>query len=181
MRPDQWRRQPGPVALAAFCAALMICHQVVAKALRDALFLSAFPSADLPKAMLSAALLGVPSVLAAARVMGRVGPGRLVPGLILASATIHALEFLTFERWPGPTAVLVYLHVSVGGALTISGFWSVVNERFDPHSARRAIAMITGGAALGGLCGGLLGRSLGARRRCCCRWWRSGPSARCSC
>jgi ATP:ADP antiporter, AAA family len=161
MRPDQWRRQPGPVALAAFCAALMICHQVVAKALRDALFLSAFPSADLPKAMLAAALLGVPSVLAAARVMGRVGPGRLVPGLILASATLHALEFLAIERWPGPTAVLVYLHVSVGGALTISGFWSVVNERFDPHAARRAIAMVTGGAALGGLCGGLLGRSLG--------------------
>ncbi len=127
--------------------------------------------------MLAAALLGVPSVLAAARVMGRVGPGRLVPGLILASATLHALEFLAIERWPGPTAVLVYLHVSVGGALTISGFWSVVNERFDPHAARRAIAMVTGGqrsAVCAAACSDARSAS-SARRRCCCHWWRSEP------
>jgi AAA family ATP:ADP antiporter len=161
MRPDQQRRAPGPVALATLCALLMICHQVVAKALRDALFLSAFPATDLPKAMLSAALLGVPSVLFASAAMARFGPGRLIPTLILGSAGLHALEYLLIERAPGPTAVLIYLHVSVGGALTISGFWSVVNERFDPHTARRAIAMVTGGAALGGLAGGLLGRSLG--------------------
>jgi hypothetical protein len=149
------------VALATVCAALAICHQVIAKALRDALFLSAFPSEDLPKAMLTAALLGVPSVLLASSAMARVGPGRFVPGLILASSSIHCLEYLLISRAPGPTAVLIYLHVSVGGALTISGFWSVVNERFDPHTARRAIAVITGGAAIGGLGGGLLGRALG--------------------
>ena len=161
MRLDQQRIAAGPLGLATLCAALMICHQVVAKALRDALFLSAFPATDLPKAMISAALLGVPSVLFASAAMTRVGPGRLIPGLILASAALHALEYLLIEQAPGPTAVLVYLHVSVGGALTISGFWSVVNERFDPHTARRAIAVVAGGAALGGLAGGLLGRSLG--------------------
>lgn len=139
----------------------MICHQVIAKALRDALFLSAFPATELPKAMLSAALLGVPSVWFASAAMGRIGPGRLIPGIVLASAALHALEYALIERAPGPVAVLVYLHVSIGGALSISGFWSVVNERFDPHTARRAIAVTATGAALGGLGGGLLGRELG--------------------
>ncbi|MCB9598719.1 MAG: hypothetical protein H6719_38745 [Sandaracinaceae bacterium] len=48
------------------------------------------------------------------------------------------------------------LQPAVFGALVISGFWSVVNERFDPHSAKQMIGRIGTGATFGGVAGGLL-------------------------
>jgi ATP:ADP antiporter, AAA family len=41
-------------------------------------------------------------------------------------------------------------------AVLISWFWSLMSERFDPRSARRAMRRMVAGAALGGLLGGLL-------------------------
>ncbi|MBW8885506.1 MAG: hypothetical protein JF612_12195, partial [Planctomycetia bacterium] len=37
----------------------------------------------------------------------------------------------------------------------LSTFWSLINERFDPHTAKRAVARIAGGGTLGGVLGGL--------------------------
>jgi hypothetical protein len=155
------------VPLAAFCAGLMIAQQVAAKALRDSLFLSSLPVTELPKVMLAAALLGLPVVLATGAGMARFSPGRMVPALLLVGAALHGVEWWLLAAAPRQAAVLVYLHVSVVGAITISGFWSIVNERFDPHGARRAIGIISGTGGVGGLAGGLIaervGSSLGLR------------------
>jgi hypothetical protein len=151
-----------PVALAAFCAGAMIAQQVAAKSLRDSLFLSNLSAAELPKVMLAAALLGLPAVLATSAGMARLGPGRLIPALLLASAALHGLEWSLLQRAPREVAVLVYLHVSLVGAITISGFWSIVNERFDPHRARQAIGIISTGTGTGGLAGGVIARQVGS-------------------
>ena len=42
------------------------------------------------------------------------------------------------------------------GAVLISGFWSVVNERFDPHTAKQVVGRIAAGATVGGLLGGVV-------------------------
>ncbi|RPH66831.1 MAG: hypothetical protein EHM78_22755, partial [Myxococcaceae bacterium] len=57
-------------------------------------------------------------------------------------------------------AVAVYLHVASLGSVLISWFWSLINERFDPRTARRYVARIAGGATLGGLLGGILAERL---------------------
>src|SRR4030095_3698857 len=44
----------------------------------------------------------------------------------------------------------------------VSGFWSVFNERFDPYTARQLMGRVAGGAALGGVVGGLLVERAGA-------------------
>ena len=54
------------------------------------------------------------------------------------------------------TAVVLYLHVATFGGALVSGFWSLVNERFDPYTARQVVGRIGTGAAAGGLVGGLL-------------------------
>jgi AAA family ATP:ADP antiporter len=59
-------------------------------------------------------------------------------------------------------AILVYLHLTGLGALLVSGFWAMVNERFDPSTARRTIGQITAGGSLGGLLGGILPERVGA-------------------
>ena len=136
-------------------AALAIAHQVAGKSLREGLFLSTFSVADLPKAMLGSALLAIPIVLLVARLMTRLGPDKLTPSLFVTSASLSLVEWAFLPQLPRAIALAVYLHVSIGGALLVSAFWSVVNERFDPHTLRHAIGRITASATLGGLLGGL--------------------------
>ncbi len=151
----------GPVVLAVACAALLLAQHVAGRACRDALFLSSYGVAALPKAMLAAAAVGLPCVLGAARLMTRFGPGRAIPGLLLASGLLHLVEWLLLVRFEQAAIVLVYLHVSVAGGVAVSGFWSVVNERFDPHTVRIIATKLGAGLALGGLLGGVLSRSVG--------------------
>jgi hypothetical protein len=55
----------------------------------------------------------------------------------------------------------VYLHLTALGAIMVSGFWAMVNERFDPRTARQLIGRITVGASVGGLLGGVLPERVG--------------------
>lgn len=135
-------------------AALAIGHQVAGKSLREGLFLSTYSVADLPKAMLGSALLAIPIALVVAKLMTRVGPGKLAPVLFVVSALLSLVEWTLLPRVPRAVALLVYLHVSIGGALLMSAFWSIVNERFDPHSLKRLVGRIAAAATLGGLVGG---------------------------
>ena len=136
-------------------AALAIAQQVAGKSLREGLFLSTYSVADLPKVMLGSALAAIPIVLFVARLMTRFGPDRLTPSLFVSSALLCLLEWALLPQLPRAIALVVYLHVSLGGALLISAFWSVVNERFDPHALKHLIGRITASATLGGLVGGL--------------------------
>src|SRR5688572_47398 len=136
-------------------AALAIGHLVAGKSLREGLFLSTYSVSDLPKAMLGSALASIPIALLVARLMTRFGPARLAPLLFVSSALLSLGEWALLPRFPRPIALLVYLHVSIGGALLMSAFWSIVNERFDPHTLKRLVGRIAGSATLGGLFGGL--------------------------
>ncbi|MCU0686898.1 MAG: hypothetical protein MUF34_32405 [Polyangiaceae bacterium] len=136
-------------------AVAVIAQQVGGKVARDAMFLARFPASALPSVTVASAVLSLAAVLLASRQMARHGPARLVPDLFALSGLAFLLEWALALRWPGASAVLVYLHTSAAGGLTVSGFWSIVNERFDPHVAKRNIIRVTTGATLGGLIGGL--------------------------
>jgi hypothetical protein len=79
-----------------------------------------------------------------------------MPGALLVSCLLLVTEWFISFDYPAVAAVAVYLHVAAFGSVLISGFWSTINERFDPHSAKRAMSRIATGAAIGGLVGGLL-------------------------
>lgn len=149
------------VALAAASVGLLIAQHVAARAARDALFLSSFPVAALPKMMLAAAVVGVPAVLVTARALQRFGPARVLPVLLVASAFLYAAEWRLFAALPGAAVIVLYLHASIIGGLSVSGFWSIVNERFDPRTLRVSASLLSMGCAVGGLCGGVAGRSIG--------------------
>ena len=141
----------------------MIATQVAARATRDALFLSHFDISALPLVLIAAAVLSIMAVLATARAMATRGPLRIIPPLFLISSLLLIAEFLLAARSPRLVAVVVYLHVSGLGSIMISGFWSIVNEHFDPRSARQNIGRIVGAATVGGLFGGLMAERIGAR------------------
>jgi hypothetical protein len=141
--------------VAAFAAGVMIAQQVAGKATRDALFLSHFGAAELPKVMISSAVLSIAGVLVTSAAMQRFAPARVVPTAFATSGALFAAEWFLVGTSPGIAAWVIYLHMAVFGALVISGFWSLVNERFDPHSAKKAVARIGAVAAFGGLVGGV--------------------------
>ena len=150
-----------PLGLAAACVGLLVALHVVARSTRDALFLSNYTADDLPKVMLGAAIVGLPTVLASARLMARYGPGRVVVALLLVSGLLHVVEWMLLAQRPRVAVVVLYVHASIASGMAVSGFWSAVTERFDPHTVRKVAGRLSAGAAAGGLLGGLFARYLG--------------------
>jgi AAA family ATP:ADP antiporter len=150
------------VSAAAVAATVIITFQLAGKATRDALFLSTFGVAALPTIVICAAVLSALLAVLVARVMARSGPARLVPRLFALSGFLLLAEWALVGPARRPAAILVYLHFTALGAILVSGFWAMVNERFDPRTARRSIGRITAGGSIGGLLGGVLPERVGA-------------------
>jgi ATP:ADP antiporter, AAA family len=147
---------PASWAPAAVAAGILIAQQVVGRATRDALFLTSFPATQLPAMGVLAAVVSLGAVLGFARAMATLTPSRAVPGAFGLSAALLVVEWAVAGPMPRVAAVAVYLHMGVFGATLVSAYWSMVNERFDPYTAKRMIGRIGTGASLGGALGGLI-------------------------
>jgi len=112
--------------------------------------------------MTAGAVLSVGFALAAARLFRVFGPGRVVPALLILNAVGFGVEYALLPISPRPVALVLYLHVAAVGAVVLSGFWSIVSERFDPHTLRISMPRIGFGATLGGLTGGLIAERIAA-------------------
>ena len=141
---------------APLTAIVMIAHQVAGKATRDAIFLSHFGVGELPKMVMAAALVSFVGVVVMSRLLTKFGPTRVIPTAFGLSGLLFIANYLLSVDYVGAAAISLYLHMSVFGAVLISGFWSVVNERFDPHSAKQTVARVAAAATLGGVLGGVL-------------------------
>jgi hypothetical protein len=143
------------VQVAAFTSLLLIAQQVAGKATRDALFLSNFRASQLPLAMASSAALSLLAAYGVSRLVVRYAPPAITVGLFATSACGFGLAWVLAFDAPRAAALLVYFQTALLGPVMISTFWSMINERFDPHAAKPAIARIAGGGTLGGVLGGL--------------------------
>jgi hypothetical protein len=147
-----WRQM---TALATATASAMIAQQVAGKAIRDALFLSTFYVKSLPAMMAGGAIASLVAVITLSRILARRSPTDVLPVLFGLNAIAIGTAFVVFPTHPRVSALVVYLAMAVLGPVILSTFWSLINERFDPHRAKRAVARITAGATLGGVIGGL--------------------------
>jgi AAA family ATP:ADP antiporter len=150
------RSDAAALGFALFAATTMIAQQVAGKATRDALFLSNFDVTNLPKVMIASAIASMAGVLIMSRLLSRFSPFALVPVVFGASAILFIGEWLLLGFHPRVASVVLYLHMAVFGAILISGFWSVINERFNPHSAKQRVARIAAATTFGGVVGGVL-------------------------
>src|ERR1043166_8148243 len=133
-------------------AGIMLAHQVASKAFRDATFLSAWPATALPGMTLGTAALVLALVPLFSRLLSRFSPLTIVTLGFAASAAGHVLEWTAYGE-SRTIAVLIYLHLAGVSALLLSGFWSLIAERFDPASARAAYGRIAASGTLGGVAG----------------------------
>jgi hypothetical protein len=144
------------VAAATLAAGLLIAQQVAGRTTRDALFLSNFDVKSLPWMMMASAVLALLGAEAMSIALARRSPFRVVPTAAGLSAVFLLLEWVLSLFTPPAAAIVLYLHVATFGGALVSGFWSLVNERFDPYTARQWVGRIGTGAAAGGLVGGAL-------------------------
>lgn len=145
------------VLAATIASTAMIAQQVAGKSTRDALFLTQFDIRRLPGMMIVSALISFVAAMFAARALANHGPRRVVRWAFLLGAIAFTLEFAASWISKRSIAIVVYLHMALFGATVISLFWSLINERFDPHAAKRAVARIAAGGTLGGVLGGFIG------------------------
>ncbi|HSD22632.1 MAG TPA: hypothetical protein VLC54_21450 [Anaeromyxobacter sp.] len=144
------------VGAATVAAAALVAQQVVGKALRDTLFLGSFGIGKLPYAMIAAAVLSGALVFGLSRAAVAWSPGRVARATLLVSATLFLAAWGVSSASPHAAAAITYLHAGALSAGSVSVFWSLVSESFDPYSARASIPRIMAGATLGGVLGGLV-------------------------
>jgi hypothetical protein len=150
---DELRRSA--LLLAPLTAGALIAQQVASNALRDALFLTWFEVTTLPYFMAAGAVLAIPAAESSGRLLARFGPARFVPLILGVGSALFLVEWSLLGAYPRAVSVLVYFHATVLGAIGISTFWSMLNERFDPHSAKALMARVAAAGAFGGLAGGV--------------------------
>ncbi|HUU33877.1 MAG TPA: hypothetical protein VMW48_07415, partial [Vicinamibacterales bacterium] len=141
--------------LSAGIALSMIAQQVASKAVRDGLFLTQFEVTALPTAAAAAAAVSLVAALLLGRFIAAFSPAVAVPALFGVNGLLFLVEAALSNAMPRGVAVGVYVHTAALGAAVVSGFWSVINERFDPYTARQVMGRIATGATLGGLVGGV--------------------------
>ena len=149
-------RLPAGASIATVASAAMIAQQVAGKAARDALFLSSFHVRALPAMMAASAVASLGAVLWLSRMMMKYAPALVVPAVLAASSAALLIEWAVSFPAPRAAAVVFYLHIAVFGAVTISAFWSLISETFDPHAGKRAAASIAMGGTIGGVLGGIV-------------------------
>ncbi|HEY5938439.1 MAG TPA: hypothetical protein VIU61_27500 [Kofleriaceae bacterium] len=147
---------------AAVCAAVVIASQLAGKTARDAIFLQYFEVRSLPMLLALSSALAIGTTFWFARRLVRGAPVRVVQLANAASAALLVVEWLLLDYFPRPISIVIYVHQTLLGPILVSGFWSIVSERFDPHSARRAVGTIGFGATLGGLGGAILAERVAA-------------------
>jgi ATP/ADP translocase len=146
--------------IAALAAAAVSAEFVGGKATRDALFLTTLEITALPAMLVATSVCSIVLAAIYGRGSRRVAPAVLVPVASLVSGALFLVEWFFESRAPLPTAVAVYLHISVVVPILASGFWLIATERFNPRAAKRLFGRIAAAGTLGGLGGALISERL---------------------
>jgi ATP:ADP antiporter, AAA family len=147
---------PAIACTVTLAAITILMQQVAGKAARDAMFLAHFDVRGLPAMIIISSILSVAAGLLFSRSLSKVSPMRLLPVAFLGSAVLLAFTWWLTGPQPKLAAVLLYLQMGTMSPILISGFWSLLNERFDPQSAKPLFAQVGVGACVGGLAGGVM-------------------------
>lgn len=146
-----------PLGLSIAGAFLVVAFMILARSLREALYLTTFPVETLPYVMGAVALLSVPTVGWFARRLAGRTPRRVLRGaLLLFGAGLLAV-------WPvvestAPAVVAFYLITALGTLVFTSGFWLVTAELFPVRGAKRLFGFIGAGGTAGAM---VMGNSVG--------------------
>ena len=152
--PSRWR--PGSPLVAALLGSAAGGGQYVAgRAARDAIFLTNFEASSLPAMISVTAIFSIALVLATSKALKHVSPVNWVPVAFGGMSVLILADWALAASAPKPAAWILFLLISGIGPMLGSGFWLIVSERFDPHTAKKVFGQIAGAGTLGGMLAGL--------------------------
>ena len=150
-----------PVLLSFTYIAVVIASYVLARAIRNGLFIEAYgPNALVYVLAISPLVLSV-FVPAYTALAARIGPRRLTPlALIFFSLNVLAMYY-AFRVMTSPALTgIFYVWVNCFGVIAPVHAWSFASSLFDTRQAKRLFGLIGSGASLGAIVGGFLARVL---------------------
>ena len=158
VRPTEVRT----VTLSFLGAFLVMAFLVLARSLREALYLTTFDVKTLPYITGTVAILSIPTVGIFSGTLTRYSPKKVLISLlaILASGLIALWAMAAFRVFPGDirsaAIVAFYLWTAIGTLLLTSGFWVVTSELFPVRGAKRLFGLIGAGGTAGAMVTGSL-------------------------
>jgi AAA family ATP:ADP antiporter len=145
--------------------ALAVASFLLAKPIRNGLFLAAYGAHDLVYVF-----VGVPVALSLAmplfaRVGRKVGQRAVTTGSLVFFGLNVILFWWAFRHWPGTRwlAAAFYIWVNCYGIIAPVQAWTFANRAFDTRQAKRLFGLIGSGASIGSIVGGLLAQLLAKR------------------
>ena len=141
--------------IAGLTAALLAVAEVGGRSARDAYFLSELSADGLPMAIGVSAVLALLCTLGLSQWLRVHSPDRVAPlALLGAAASFVGLALIaSVDRILASAAF--YLLMTGVVPVVFTAFWSVINERFDPYTAKTVVAKLAAAGALGGVVGGV--------------------------
>ena len=148
------KAQPGPaVTTAMVCAGAVGAQFIAGKAARDALFLANVGVTALPAMVVATAAFSILLIALSSRGLRRLAPATFVPIAFAVSAALLLVDWALLPYAPKLAAEALYVQISGLGPMLGSGFWLIVTEHFDPHTARRTFGRIGAAGTVSGLAG----------------------------
>ncbi|MDT8436920.1 MAG: hypothetical protein RRA92_09210 [Gemmatimonadota bacterium] len=156
-RVAEWLNvRPGEIRLVALTFAgafAMMSFVVVARALREALYLSLFDASTLPYVTGASVGLGLIGAALLSRSLARRQPRSILRVLIIGLSAGLVVLYLVL-RDSAAAVVAFYIATAVGTLLVTSGFWLIVTELFVVREAKRLFGLISAGGTFGLLIAG---------------------------
>ncbi len=156
VRPNEVRT----VTLSFLGAFLVMAFLVLARALREALYLDLFDAKTLPYVTGAVAVLSVPTVGLFGRALTRYPPKKVLGFLMLVMAiglaALWPLANAQLETLTRATVVAFYIWTALGTLILTSGFWVVTSEYFPVRGAKRLFGLIGAGGTAGAMVMGTL-------------------------
>lgn len=157
VRPGEGR----PLFVTFAYIALAVGSFLLAKAIRNGLFLEVYGASKLAYVYVAVPVVLALLVPAYGAVADRAGHRRMISvSLLLLSATTVAFWWaLTYYPRPWMAAAF-YVWVNCYGVIAPVQAWSFANAVFDTRQARRLFGLVGSGASVGAITGGLIARTL---------------------
>ncbi|MCB9557100.1 MAG: hypothetical protein H6707_13415 [Deltaproteobacteria bacterium] len=144
------------LALSFVILMLVVGSYTVVKAVRDSVFLKDYGVTELSFIAIGMALLTGFVVTLYLRTTGGIARNVLISATntVIAASLVVVWLLLGAERPAKWVPWALYVWSSIFGVFTVSQFWLLANDLFDPREAKRLFGFVGAGAILGGMLGG---------------------------
>jgi hypothetical protein len=151
VRPGELRK----VALSFLGAYSVLSFLILARALRNAFYVTTFDVTTLPYVTIAVAILTLPTVGLFGRAMASRDPHFVYSGYLVGLAVVVVGLYFFIPTAPGAATVAFYMVTVLGASLLTSGFWMVTSEHYSLRQAKRLFGLIGAGGTLGAMITGL--------------------------